>query len=68
MSRWNCRLCKTWGKGGPDAWSRHYRDIHQDDVRLGAQVSFGFSPNYSNGQRTRYRDDYVPAPRADEQP
>lgn len=65
-TRWHCRICRTWGLGGPKGWTQHHQAEHNDDVRLGAAISFGFSPNYANGQRTRYRDDFVPQPRVEE--
>lgn len=53
MSRWHCKLCATYGLGGPDGWAKHAKSKHEDNGRYGAQVSFGFVPRY-DGNRTRY--------------
>lgn len=62
-ARWVCKLCPQHGLGGPVGWERHYRAAHSDGNHYGAQLSFGFAPNYSNGRRTSHWHDYRPAPR-----
>jgi len=57
MAVWKCKQCKTWGLGGPNGFNAHWKSWHKPhNGRLGAQVqSFGFLPNYSNGQETTRR-------------
>ncbi|NDB86800.1 MAG: hypothetical protein EB127_29530 [Alphaproteobacteria bacterium] len=68
MTRWICKVCRTWGVGGPGAWNKHYAAEHRHDGRYNAQLSFGFAPNYSNGWRTNHWSDYRPQPRCEEKP
>lgn len=55
MSRWNCKICDRTGLGGPEGWERHAKYWHSDNTRFGAQVSFGFTGDYSSGKQRRYK-------------
>ena len=46
--RWRCRLCSMRGFEGVDGWTRHMNAVHSDNGRFGAQVSFGFTGDYSS--------------------
>ena len=61
---WHCK-CGKHGVDGPDGWKRHYSLAHSDMGGAGVHLSFGFTPNYSNGMRTsKWYDGYFPTPRA----
>ena len=60
MNRWHCRICKTWGLGGPEGWTKHHKTQHVDNNRYGTALSFGFAPNYSDGNRGRYSASFRP--------
>lgn len=55
MSRWKCKLCPSEGLGGPKGWERHAKYEHGSKERLSAQVSFGFTGDYSSGKQRRYK-------------
>jgi hypothetical protein len=61
MSRWHCRICRTYGLGGPDGAVTHLKSEHPAGQRLGAAMSFGFSPNYANGSERRWDRIWSPA-------
>ena len=67
-ARWHCKICRTYGFGGPSGWATHQKAAHSDNDRYSASISFGFAPNYSNGRRSSHRLDYVMPPRAGERP
>lgn len=42
---WRCKLCRTWGVGGPTAAAEHLKTTHREpDKAASALVSFGFTP------------------------
>jgi hypothetical protein len=58
MNVWRCKRCREWGIGGPQGFVQHEKSAHVYSGRFGAQVSFGFTGQYSDGYERRY-DRYV---------
>lgn len=47
---WRCKVCRTWGVGGPKAAVEHVKDAHAEPTtHATAAVSVGFIPNYAAG-------------------
>jgi len=63
-ARWHCKVCRTYGLGGPDGWLKHQKSEHTDGHRYGASTSIVGGPNFGIGRRvSNSRFGFVPAPR-----
>lgn len=67
-ARWHCKMCRTYGLGGPSGWLQHQKSEHTDGNRYGSSMQMSAVPNHSIGRRVGpSRFGFVISPRLEDQ-